>query len=405
MNRTELLQEYIFGKCGLEEFKSQHLDKEPLHLPAANRLHEQITVGTVDEYLAANEGNIHVFTRVLDGNTDVTIHANPVFFAETQKSFVDRQLQAGATIKIEDFETRHPLMASICRSFEAEFGGDTYAMTFLTPPERQGFGVHFDPVSSFIIQLSGEKHWKVYPEWVQFPTKTMNRPLAGLPMPPAMMEITLKAGDLLYIPPGFPHEAACTKEHSLHMTIGLGALRPIELLSHAQSILCERHVELRRPIYPTSEDFEERLKEAAGILSAAIERIDPAQLRRVFDVSYAANRPNSLIRGMENYLKACAADDHSKVGPIENKRSRFLVEDGKVKILPPSTIRPGRPLLVDPPFIELPAIAAKEVEHLLRLNSPIKVSDLEGDLDEESKLILAKRLAMFGLVEVMGRGA
>ena len=144
MKHLARLQEFILGRLDLDEFRQLYLDKTPLHLPGASRLHRHIDVGTVDEYLASNEGNIHAFTRVLDGSKDVTIHSNPVFFAETQKSFIDRQFQSGATIKVEDFETRHPLMASICRCFETEFGGDTYAMTFLTPPEKQGFGIHFD---------------------------------------------------------------------------------------------------------------------------------------------------------------------------------------------------------------------------------------------------------------------
>lgn len=397
----DCLEKYIFGPLALSEFKADYLDKRPLHLPRASKLFEEISVGTVDEYLAANEGNIQSFTRVLDGDKDLVIHSTPAFFAETQKAFIDRSFMQGATIKVEDFETRHPLMASICRTFEAEFGGDTYAMTFLTPPGRQGFGIHFDPVSSFIVQLSGEKHWKVYPEWVPFPTKTMNRPLAGLAMSDPVLDITLKPGDLLYIPAGYPHEAVCTDQHSLHMTIGLGALRPLDIISHALSILCEQQVDLRKPIYPDAPDAADRLKQALEIAGDQLKRIDPVLLKRVFDASYAANRPNALLRGMENYLKAHSASSAAVVSPIPNKRASFVVDGDKLKILPPSTIRPGRPLLVDPPFIELPEVAAREVAHLLRLDRPIRVEEVEGDLDRDSKLLLARQLAMYGLLEVV----
>jgi hypothetical protein len=108
-----------------------------------------------------------------------------------------------------------------------------------------------------------------------------------------------------------------------------------------------------------------------------------------------------LSRGMENYLKAHAAKNDDQVAPIENKKLRYVLEEGRIKILPPSTVRPGRPLLVDPPFIEIPDFATKEVDHLFRLSGPINIRDLEGDLDEESKLILAKRLAMYGLFEIV----
>lgn len=395
-----MLQKYVFGPLSLAQFRSEYLDQQPLLVKSANPLHNEIGMRSVDELLAANEGGIHAFTRVLQGSADVPIHANPSFFAETQKAFVDRQFQLGATIKVEDFEFRHPLMSRICRAFEAEFGGDSYAMTFLTPPGKQGFGLHFDPVSSFITQLSGRKHWKVYPEYMSSPTKTMNVPLEGVPMPPAVIEATLEPGDLLYIPAGYPHEAFCTEEHSLHMTVGLGALRPAEMLSYALMQATEQHAQLRKPLYPGSKDFYDRLKCTLSTLQSALEQIRPEDLWKTFAISYDANRHEAQKYGLAALAESKQISVQTLVSQVADKPSHLSVQGESLIIHPSSTIRHGRPLLTSPPSIELPAFAEEECRRLLNNRSPVVVGELPGKLDGDSKVVLVRRLVELGLVQV-----
>ncbi|STR44772.1 JmjC domain-containing protein [Iodobacter fluviatilis] len=396
-----LLQEFVFGEISIERFKAEFLDKQPLLIKGANRLYEHVNMESIDDLLNANEGNIHAFTRVLIGSEDQVIHANPLFFAETQKTFIDKQFQLGATIKVEDFEFRHPLMAKICRAYEAEFGGDTYAMTFLTPPKQQGFGIHFDPVSSFITQLSGRKHWKIYPEHTSFPTKTMNRPLAGVPMPDPLIETVIEPGDLLYIPAGFPHEAMCTDSHSLHMTVGVGTHRPVELLQYALQELLEQYVELRQPVYPTAPDFKNRITLARDVLANAVSEIDVDTLISNFKIAYSANRIDAQKYGLANYAKAYQLCPDSLVRCVPHKPSYIEVHGDKLWIRASSTIRPGRPLLTAPPHIELPAIAESEVRQLLTSTVPVTVRELHGELDLASKVVLARKFSNMGLIEVV----
>jgi len=46
-------------------------------------------------------------------------------------------------------------------------------------------------------------------------------------------ELMLTAGDLLYMPRGFLHEAWTTDEPSTHLTVGLHVVRWLDLLSVA----------------------------------------------------------------------------------------------------------------------------------------------------------------------------
>lgn len=397
-----LLQEYVLGETSLERFKAEYLDKKPALIKGANRLFEHVNMESVDDLLCANAGSIHAFTRVLLGSEDLMMHANPIFFSETQKAFVDKAFQRGATIKVEDFEMRHPLMSKLCRAFETVFGGDTYAMVFLTPPKQQGFGIHFDPVSSFITQLSGRKHWKIYPAWgPEFPTKTMSRPLADVPMPVPLIEAALDPGDMLYIPAGFPHEAICADAHSLHMTVGVGAHRPIEILQYALQELLEQHVELRQPVYPLEDDFKSRMEVARDTLARELAALDLDALIPKFHIAYNANRVNAQTRGLTNYAKACQLTKESLVRCVPDKPASVELRGDKIWLRASSTIRQGRPLLTSPPHIELPVSAEQETRQLIAAKEPVPVHQLEGLLATDSKVVLARRLAAMGVVEVV----
>lgn len=394
-----MLQEFLLGEMPLERFISEYLDQKPLIIKGASTLPKHIGVGTVDEYLAAGEGSLHMLTRVLINGEDAIIQPNPGFSTETQKAFIDRQFQQGATIKAEKFETRHPLMAALCREIEHVFGGEAYAMTFLTPAQHQGFTIHFDPVSSFIVQLSGKKHWKVYPEYIKSPTKAMNRPMAGVELPPPLFEATLEPGDLLYMPGGFPHTAECSNAHSLHMTFGITPHRPLDIFTFAMQLASERYVELRCPVRLDNKGLAEQLKAAMNIASNALKEINLENLLRAYENSYNASRYDAFKYGLRNFARSSNATVEMPVRGVKDKPYFISVSDSVLVISPSSTLRPGMPMFADPPRIELPAIANQEVTTMLGASNPVRVKDIPGPLDVESKLNVAVKLASFGLVE------
>ncbi|XP_062911595.1 ribosomal oxygenase 1 isoform X1 [Mobula hypostoma] len=101
------------------------------------------------------------------------------------------------------------------------FGSMVGANVYLTPPGNQGFAPHYDDIEAFVIQLEGAKHWRVYdPKSAEVLPSVSSRNFNQHELSDPIMETLLEAGDMLYFPRGFIHQASCTPDtHSLHITV------------------------------------------------------------------------------------------------------------------------------------------------------------------------------------------
>ncbi len=193
----------------------------------------------------------------------------------------------GATLIVSQFHELHPPLMRFCRGLEQVFLHGAQANIYLTPPGAQGFRTHYDTHDVLVLQVVGEKQWRLFPGQ-PVPRPTRRTPWPGNIAPegePA--ELTLKPGDTLYVPRGVMHDAAAQADApSLHITIGLmdpsvaSVLRlAVDLLEQTEPGLREsfptwrlaegpgRLAELVRPLAA-------RLAEPAALEHAALELLD-----------------------------------------------------------------------------------------------------------------------------------
>jgi len=159
----------------------------------------------------------------------------------------------GQTVILNTVEDFDPAVAELARSMETELGARVQVNAYLTPPSAQGFRAHYDTHDVLVAQIQGEKLWKIYGSDSVCPLNEMSDGdprLRESATPPE--QILLVAGDLLYIPRGWIHEAETTKAASLHLTLGIHAPLGKDLLSSALEVLVGRYPELREalPIGP-----------------------------------------------------------------------------------------------------------------------------------------------------------
>lgn len=109
------------------------------------------------------------------------------------------------------------------------------AHVFLTPPRSQGFPAHRDEHASFVLQLDGSKEWTVYEPLPVCGPSCGVAPKAG-GVEAATLEslenctYRLRAGDVLYMPEWWPHQAKAGNQHSLHVTLRIFPLRWLDLM-------------------------------------------------------------------------------------------------------------------------------------------------------------------------------
>ena len=136
---------------------------------------------------------------------------------------VKANYESGCSIRLlcpQKYSTStYRLLSTLEKSMDCMVGANLY----LTPRGSQGFAPHYDDVDVFVMQIEGGKRWRVYPPRCK--EETLPRASSsdfdvndvGTPV----LDVVLKAGDLLYLPRGWVHQAVTTpdEKHSLHLTV------------------------------------------------------------------------------------------------------------------------------------------------------------------------------------------
>lgn len=104
---------------------------------------------------------------------------------------------------------------------------DDLMVSFAT--EGGSVGPHIDNYDVFICQGSGKRHWRVGDRG-QHAEVIPHEALLHVEPFEAIIDVELEAGDILYIPPGFPHEGIAL-EPSMSFSVGFRANSAISLLS------------------------------------------------------------------------------------------------------------------------------------------------------------------------------
>ena len=140
----------------------------------------------------------------------------------------------GCSIIMNHVDRLCPNTAALCEDLQKTFPF-AYANAYLTPPASQAVAAHADDRDVFVIQVYGQKAWRVYEEIpIQYPYPHEQVGKNGMPVPqsvlegPCSIDTVLRPGDVLYIPRGHVHQATTYTQGadeaiqpSFHITIAL----------------------------------------------------------------------------------------------------------------------------------------------------------------------------------------
>ncbi|KAI4463318.1 mina53 myc induced nuclear antigen [Holotrichia oblita] len=223
-NKPLDLLNYLLAPIDISDFFNTYWETKPLHIVRNKEDYFKniLSSNQLDKMLREN---LLYYTK----NVDVVTYEN----GERQTHNPEgRAIPAnvwdyymnGCSVRIMNPHTYNQKVRDLLSTLQEYFGTMVGVNVYLTPAGSQGFAPHYDDIEAFVIQLEGRKHWKIYAprnnneELPRYSSPNIPRKELQAPI----KELTLHAGDLLYFPRGFIHEASTDSDaHSLHITVSV----------------------------------------------------------------------------------------------------------------------------------------------------------------------------------------
>jgi lysine-specific demethylase/histidyl-hydroxylase NO66 len=291
---------YLIGPAQVSTFFAASYERDPLIAAHrdARRFHGLLSVDDVDRIVTnmdLREGQLDL----ADASRQMTRSEYVDGAGYIDRGAVARRYRGGATIILQQAHQFEPALARFCRGLEHVFSCHVQTNIYLTPPNAQGFRTHFDNHDVFVIQIEGEKLWRLYDKPVDTPYRGEQFVSEKHAPGEKRCEFTLHAGDCVYVPRGMMHDAITSGDSpSLHITVGLITRTWAELMLEAVSEVALRTPELRRSLPPGYHraDFDRaaaqtHLTKLAEIVAREV-RLDPA-----------------LDLSLDNFIRSRAADN------------------------------------------------------------------------------------------------
>jgi mannose-6-phosphate isomerase-like protein (cupin superfamily) len=318
---------------------------------------------------------------------DYTIDGSALDVAKIYQLF-----EEGATLTLAFLDTVLPSLERFCREIEMELSMPLQANVYLTPPNEQGANVHYDTHDVFVLQVSGSKQWTIYDAPLPLPLSgqvydaDVHRP--GAPT----HEFELSAGDVVYIPRGWLHQARATSTTSLHITAGVLRYTWTDLLLQLVARVALEQPAFRKalPVGFAHEGFDRAAARETlqGLLLELRARADADAMLDHFLERFIADCP-PLLRGQMRELEALERlTVDTMLGARPGVVHRLRRDDTKVIV----EFHGHR--------VTFPAHVGDAVAFALA-NPRYSLRELPGELDDAGRLTLGRRLIREGLVRTL----
>ncbi len=219
-----------------DQFASQYWGQQPLLSPAgqlsADGFSELLDADAIDE-LVSTRGLRTPFLRVAKNGTTL---ADKAFTApggvgagiadQVSDDKLVRLFADGSTLVLQGLHRIWPPILEFCQRLAAELSHPVQANAYVTPPQNQGFSAHYDVHDVFVLQIEGEKRWRISRPVLESPLRDQpwsdrQAQVEEAAQEPPLLEASLRPGDCLYLPRGYLHAATALGGVSIHLTLGV----------------------------------------------------------------------------------------------------------------------------------------------------------------------------------------
>jgi bifunctional lysine-specific demethylase and histidyl-hydroxylase NO66 len=379
-----------------ERFLERHWGAEPLLHRSGEGFPGLLDLGDVDHLVTETLLRMPSFRLVKDG-----VPLDPASYTRTIRiggRLVERTIRPegvlrafddGATIVLQALHRQWPPVGMFCRDLELSLTHPVQANAYVTPPTSRGFDVHHDTHDVFVLQTHGRKRWRAYRPVVELagPDQPWNHADPGRPV----LEEELRPGDVLHLPRGVPHAAEAQDDVSIHVTIGVLAHTWLDLWRHVLRGASEQR------------SFREALPAGfAGdptALSSELE-VRRKELLEWLEGAAGEDAVRSFARAFWSRRRPMLAGQLRQLGLIDRIEDATLVRRRPGSVFEVSVEGGEASVLLGMRELRMPAFCEPALRLVARSAGSFRPADLPG-LDDESRLVLVRRLVREGAVEVV----
>lgn len=242
----------LLAPLELAVFERDYWEQQPLHVQhgESNRFGHLMRFDALDTLLALLENNRDLFLV----NHDRTMA--DVALPDDQKPNPQMMFDCfsrGYSVVVNEMQDKWAPVQALSRRLAHETGFANYINMYVTPPDAVAFDPHWDCEDVLVLQLEGEKQWFLFAGGPELPyvqqggrADTYNQLLEQPGQP--VRTLTLAAGDVLYLPRGWGHQAAARDQASMHLTIALRTPTWADYLIEAVRQQAAEEIALRRTL-------------------------------------------------------------------------------------------------------------------------------------------------------------
>ncbi len=365
-------------------FREQDWGRHPALRRSAGSFSDLLSLDAIDELLRGTALRLPAFRLVQDG-TPLDVRrftrrlriGGKVVDDVADAAKVHALVGGGATLVLQALHRYWPPLTAFCRSLESVLGHPVQANAYLTPAGSQGLGLHADLHDVFTLQVLGSKSWQAW------------EPGAGPPDDLPAIDGELGEGDAMYLPRGARHLARTTASPSIHLTIGVLTTSWTAVLDAALAGAPDDLALGRSLPFGWHEDggFPAAAGEWLGRVAAWLGSLDGAAVAGELRDRAPDRKPVVPPGRLGQVLRASEVGQDTELRHRSDVAVDLQVDGDRVRLVLPDRV------------VSLPAEVAPALRAVLA-HSPLRASDLDGDLDEDGRLVLVRRLVREGVLEV-----
>lgn len=386
----------LIAPMSIAEFLADYWEKTFLHLRGddPDRFSRYFSVRDVDRWLTGAQGDLYISAPQGSDLDTQKIDPRDVTLSVAYSAFT-----RGCLLVLKTMNGWPPLQGLI-KALGSELHGDVEVEAHLAPPGSKVFPPFVAGHDVLVLQVEGERTWQLHEfsllQVNPVERKNMNFPLEwyGRTKTPALAEVCLKPGDLLFIPHGMGHHAVAENGASLHLEFSIKPLYWVDFLKIAVECAALHSQDLRRALPPgfvESPEIGERMRQTFEHL------VKTFQETASFDEVIAVARRNRIsfqrYPADGHFAQLAALGELTADSRVERRRDILCHVEEVVDRQRNARIA----IFFGSEHVSAPVRVRRSLE-FIRDHRRFRVSEVPG-LDEKSQLALVRRLIVEGMLQ------